>query len=175
MELKEAIAKRRSIRQYEDTKIKKEVIEEILNQAILAPSGHNRQPWYFVVVDNCEKKEAIAKIILEKNLEFGEKTASAIEQCSHLVVIYNRYEKSEGEHALFDVESIGACMQNICLSATSLELGSLCIGYICNIEKEVNEILKVNKKMMVAIALGYPSEKRNPRPRLSLEEVSQWQ
>lgn len=50
MELREVIEKRRSIRAYKDTDIAKEVVEDILHHAKLAPSAKNRQPWEFVVV-----------------------------------------------------------------------------------------------------------------------------
>ena len=53
------INKRRSIRQFSDKPIPKEVIENILMSASAAPSGANKQPWTFCVISNAELKSKI--------------------------------------------------------------------------------------------------------------------
>lgn len=58
----ETIKKRRSIRQYQDKKIEKEKIEEILKAAMTAPSAHHRRPWKLWLVQDKEKKEQLSKI-----------------------------------------------------------------------------------------------------------------
>ena len=50
MDTLEAIATRRSNRRFKADPIPQDVLEKILNAAIMAPSGKNRQPWRFVVV-----------------------------------------------------------------------------------------------------------------------------
>ena len=65
MELKETIKNRRSIRKYKNTEISKEIIEDLIDCARLAPSAKNRQPWKFVIVTNNIKNQ-IADIMLEK-------------------------------------------------------------------------------------------------------------
>ena len=45
MELKDAIAKRYSVRSYLDKKVEKELVKEILEVSKRAPSGVNSQPW----------------------------------------------------------------------------------------------------------------------------------
>ncbi|MCJ7496096.1 MAG: nitroreductase family protein, partial [Deltaproteobacteria bacterium] len=60
MDLSEAIKGRRSIRKFKAQPVSKETIEKILDLALWAPSGTNRQEWYFVVVRG-EKKEALLK------------------------------------------------------------------------------------------------------------------
>ncbi len=47
MELKETIKNRRSIRKYKNTGISKEIIEDLIDCARLAPSAKNKQPWKF--------------------------------------------------------------------------------------------------------------------------------
>jgi len=46
------IKKRRSIRNYNKEKVSTEVIMELLEGAVYAPTGSNIQPWYFVVVND---------------------------------------------------------------------------------------------------------------------------
>lgn len=61
VELFEAIEKRRSIRKFKHAPIAKEDLRKILEAGRLAPSGGNRQPWYFIVVREPETKKALSK------------------------------------------------------------------------------------------------------------------
>ncbi|UCD09849.1 MAG: nitroreductase [Dehalococcoidales bacterium] len=49
MELKEAINKRKTTRGFTDKPVPKEILEEIMKQALRAPSWGNTQPWEFVI------------------------------------------------------------------------------------------------------------------------------
>lgn len=51
MDVKTAIRTRRSVRKYKSTPVPKDLILELLEEANLAPSATNRQPWEFVVVN----------------------------------------------------------------------------------------------------------------------------
>ena len=46
----DTIKNRRSIRKYENKKISKELINEIIDAGIYAPSSHNSQPWNFTII-----------------------------------------------------------------------------------------------------------------------------
>jgi nitroreductase len=62
-DFKEIITGRRSIRNYApDVKIGKEEMAQILEEATLAPSSVNLQPWRFVVIDSKEGKETLAPL-----------------------------------------------------------------------------------------------------------------
>lgn len=50
---------RRTVRDYSDKPVPKEVIENIIKSASSAPSGAHKQPWTFCVVSNPELKEKI--------------------------------------------------------------------------------------------------------------------
>ncbi|TDL31275.1 nitroreductase family protein [Jeotgalibacillus sp. S-D1] len=59
----EIITGRRSIRYYDPTvKISKEEMKEILQEASLAPSSVNLQPWRFLVIDSPDGKAKLAPI-----------------------------------------------------------------------------------------------------------------
>ncbi|PAE23199.1 nitroreductase family protein [Bacillus sp. 7894-2] len=60
---KEIVTGRRSIRNYDPTvKISREEMAQILEEASLAPSSVNLQPWRFVVIDSQEGKETLAPL-----------------------------------------------------------------------------------------------------------------
>lgn len=69
MELNEVIDKRRSIRKYINKKISKEVVECLIDNARLAPSAKNRQPWNFVVVQDTIKNK-IADMMIKKKMSY---------------------------------------------------------------------------------------------------------
>jgi nitroreductase len=54
MELDACIRGRRSVRSYEDKTVPKELIEAVLEAGTWAPTGMNRQPWKFIVIENKE-------------------------------------------------------------------------------------------------------------------------
>ncbi|MCZ8520484.1 MULTISPECIES: nitroreductase family protein [Paenibacillus] len=57
------ISGRRSIRKYDPSvKISREEMTEILEEATLAPSSTNMQPWRFVVIESPEGKAALAPL-----------------------------------------------------------------------------------------------------------------
>lgn len=58
--LKRIIKERRSISQFLDKKIPKEIIDELIELSSYAPSSCNTQPWFFAVF---ESEEAKAKLI----------------------------------------------------------------------------------------------------------------
>ena len=64
METLKSIEERRSIRGYTKEKVSRKIVEDILNCGRLAPSAKNRQPWYFVIVEN-NIKDKIADMMVD--------------------------------------------------------------------------------------------------------------
>lgn len=61
---------RRSIREYDETvKISQEEMQNILTDAVTAPSSVNMQPWRFVVVESDEGKEKLKPLIRFNTLQ----------------------------------------------------------------------------------------------------------
>ena len=58
----EAITMRRSIRKFAPDDVPDEIIGQMLESARLAPSGHNRQPWRFLVVRNEQQKDELCRM-----------------------------------------------------------------------------------------------------------------
>jgi iodotyrosine deiodinase len=55
----EGIRKRRTVREFSDEPVPRDVIENALRAAGTAPNGANQQPWHFVVVSNPDIKRQI--------------------------------------------------------------------------------------------------------------------
>lgn len=185
METKQVIEERRSIRNFKNEEISKEIIEDILNCGRLAPSAKNRQNWHFVVLRNT-MKDKIANLMLEyvkDNDETEERkkldapssvkpTANVIKQAPILVLIFR--EKNDN-WIVGDNLSIGACVENICLRATDLGLGSLWIRDIVYVADEVAGMLgQGDMELNCAVSLGVANEKPRQRPRKELKDIIEW-
>ena len=66
---------RRSVRDFSDRTVPREIIEQCLLTAGSAPSGANRQPWHFCVVGNPELKQKIREGAEHEEREFYQRRA----------------------------------------------------------------------------------------------------
>ena len=182
----EAISQRRSIRRFKDTPISDELIIKILNSAIQSPSGKNRQPWRFIVVQEDKRpemirimRESIAKG-KEQDVDTGssEWTTNSMEKASVTIFVFNPYAENTKDYGhtsnVVDVQSTGAAIQNMLLSAQELGIGTLWICDVFYAYKELCEWLGETHEMIAAVSFGYPDEQPNARPRKPLEEITKW-
>jgi nitroreductase len=153
MEVFEAILKRRSIRKYLDKPIEKEKIIKILEAARWAPSGGNRQPWRFIIVKNKERRIKLSEIAYNQKF---------IKEAPLIIAICNKKDES--------LTNIGLSMQNICLEAFDLGLGSCIIGWFN--KEEARKFFNIPEEYDVCylITIGYPAEKPISN-RKNLEEI----
>ncbi|PTB96404.1 nitroreductase family protein [Marivirga lumbricoides] len=122
--------KRRSVREFSDKDIPKEVIENIIKTASTAPSGAHKQPWTFCVVSNKELKKKIRKAAEKEEKESYESRMSGqwlkdleplgtdwqkpfLEVAPYLIIIFKKVyddEKGEKKTNYYVNESVGiAC------------------------------------------------------------------
>jgi iodotyrosine deiodinase len=69
--------RRRSVRQFSDQAVPRQIIEDCLRAAGTAPSGANMQPWHFVVVNDPLVKRRIRLAAEEEEHRFYTQRASA--------------------------------------------------------------------------------------------------
>lgn len=74
-ELRAAMVRRRSVRDFSDRPVPDGVIEDCLRVACSAPSGANLQPWHFVVVRDPAVKKRIRAAAEEAERDFYERRA----------------------------------------------------------------------------------------------------
>ena len=181
----EAIENRRSIRNFKADKISKEIVEDILNCGRLAPSAKNRQPWYFVIVQD-EVKNKIADMMINYTINKDDTnerkklgcassvnpTANVIKQAPILVLVFR--EKNDN-WIIGDNLSIGACVENMCLRATDLGIGSLWIRDIVYVSEDVAKMLgHGDLELNCAVLFGVPNQNPKQRPRKELKEIMEW-
>lgn len=64
------IRRRRTIREFSDRPVPREIIEQALLAAGTAPNGANRQPWHFAVVESAEIKRQVREAAEQEEQEF---------------------------------------------------------------------------------------------------------
>ena len=156
-----AIFGRRSVRKYLDKPPEKKKIYKILEAGIWAPSGHNNQPWRFVIIWSKEVKEKLAELTTSSYI---------IKQTPVLIAVF--LDKRDMYHQVKDHQSAGACIENMLLSAYALGLGSCWLGEILKNEDKVKEILGLEKdryELCAVVTIGYPDDKSKRAGRYPLE------
>ena len=193
----EIIAARRSIRRFEEKEIPPEVLQRVMEAAIQAPSGKNKQPWRFIVAGGTHRDslcnamsmgidhfEVFAQQngISRSGVPDAKNTLRIMRQAPIIVLVLNEYSGSpfspidgvDHMSEIIDTQSIGAAIQNMLLAATDQGLGSL---WICNTTFAYDELsawIGSEKQLVAAVALGYPAEAPGPRPRLPLASVVEY-
>ena len=159
MKFKEVIVKRRSIRKYKNTLVPKEKILKILEAARIAPSAGHRQPWHFIVVENKETIEKLAK---------REWAAEAP------VMIVGLADQAASPR--WCINDLGIAFEHIVLAATNLGLGTCWMGQTGR-EELIKSLLDIpdNFKVVSVIPLGIPDEIPAPKERKSLDAIISWE
>jgi len=75
-EFNQLLQKRRTVRDFSDKPVAKEVIEQCILAAGSAPSGAHMQPWHFVAIGNADIKAKIREAAEVEEKEFYEHRAS---------------------------------------------------------------------------------------------------
>lgn len=158
MDVLEAIEKRRSIRKYKPSAIRKEHLEGILEAGRLAPSAGNRQPWRFIVVRSTERKKLLAKAS-QKQMFLADAGA--------IVVALADPEASPK----WFKQDVMIALEHMVLASISLGYGTCWIGAFE--EAQVKQVLGVPERMTVVALLpvGIPDEQPQPRPRKEFDEI----
>ncbi len=178
MELIEAIKGRRSIREYLDTSVPRELIEEIIEAATWAPSAKNGQQWRFTVYTGAAKKGltdafrgALDEFIEKHGFEeSGSATWSCgvMEQAPVVIMVWNAGE----EGWVSEAHSVAAAIQNMLLRAHDLELGSLWIADVFYALEALTRHAGVSWKMVAAVAIGYTDIEGRVPPKMGVHEVA---
>ena len=69
-ELKDKMKTRRSVRNFAKTQFPVEIIENIISMAASAPSGANKEPWFFSIIKNADVKKKIRKAAEKEEKSF---------------------------------------------------------------------------------------------------------
>lgn len=164
----ETIMARRSVRKYKDQPVEREKLQQIVTCGINAPSGMNLQPWEVRVVDNADYINGITELFKAANPKQAEDPnfKNMFRNAPAVIFIAS---PADGSGQL----DCGLLGENIILAAQSLGLGTCCLGGPVGFMKKSAEAapyverlkLPEDYQLLYAIAVGYPDETPDAKPR----------
>lgn len=189
----ELMRSRRSIRLYKSDPIPEAVLERVINGALWAPSGMNKQDWLVVVVTG-EKKQELIRLFGEGGEQLRERleqlfppkmvnltmqffrtggNAQAIvlvyipRENLHITAEMNLNQRHAAEHdRMGAIQGASALIQNLVLLAHAEGLGSCWLNGPLFVQEEINDLLGIrDKELIAAITLGWPDQQPPVPPR----------
>lgn len=194
MDIFEAINTQRAMRRLKPDPVPEGLIWKVLEAAIRAPSGGNRQPWNFIVIQDEETKKKIGEWYLDAwNTAYGPlrqaamaspamaKTfASADYLANHLAQVPVLIIATVNLAGVAPVSPPGAsiypAVQNLMLAARALGLGTVLTTLHRAHEEKVKALLGIpdGVETMCLIPLGWPRGRFGPGQRMPVDKVTYW-
>lgn len=168
------MAKRRTIRDFSDQPVPRDLIETAIMTAGTAPSGANFQPWHFVAISDPETKKAIREAAEEEERAFYGGRASDewldalaplgtddhkpfLETAPWLIAVFAQKRGDHGKN-YYVTESVGLATGMLITALHSVGLGTLThtpapmtfLREICG--------RPITEKPFVLLVVGYPAE-----------------
>jgi nitroreductase len=171
MELQDALEGRRSVRRYTDYFVTDAEIKEILEAARIAPSWANTQVWEFVVVRDQGRIEKVVSAFSDKNpATKGALAASALIVACAKTGASGCYDGKElTKHKEWFMFDLGMAVQNLCLKACELDLGTVVVGLMDHDHCKQIIGLPDGYEVVAVIPVGRPAAKREAPPRKDLK------
>lgn len=188
MELLEGIRTRRSLRQLAARPVPREIVDEVLELAAMAPAPHHTRPWRYVIVSAGPRKalaermgaawradlehdghpeELIARLLRKSERQITMAPALILACLTHEGLRDWPDERRAGNEWAMAQQSIGAAMQNMMLAAHARGLASYWISAPLFAPEACREVLGLPAEYVAQafIVLGYPADGAMPKPR----------
>ncbi|HJZ41391.1 MAG TPA: nitroreductase family protein [Bacteroidales bacterium] len=198
MELKAAIEARTSIRVFTDEKINLEDIKEMVRRGGLAPSVNNFQPWRFIAILNRDLLNRMADVVTSKIESLPATRSIAAKNVKTQVTWFSTFFKDAPvllalvtkpyetvlESAVKlshdeinrmrnypDIQSAGASIQNILLSAVDMGYGACWLSGPMFAREELEQMLQIRspEKLLAFVVVGkaLSEQKTKAKPNLA--------
>jgi nitroreductase len=188
----------RTLRRYKPDPVPDELITKLIDAAIRAPSGGNRQPWSFIIIRDAASKQKIGEWYLDAwNRTYGVVPKEAREQfprtakraygsaeylANHLAespvlimvcAVQPQFPGGEAAVMASHYGSVFPAVQNLLLAARGLGLGAALTTLHKVHEADVKKLLGIpaNIESVVLIPVGYPTDKYGPTNRIPAESI----
>lgn len=174
------ISTRRTVREFSSKPIPLEVVENCIKSAGTAPSGANKQPWTFAIVQDKEVKAKIRIAAEKEEKEFYSHRATKewledlnqfgtnwekpfLEEAPYLIIVFRKIydldEKGSQRKNYYVNESVGIASGFLLAALHNAGLATL-----THTPSPMNFLGKIldrpeNEKAYLLIPVGYPSEK----------------
>ncbi|MGA2403085.1 MAG: nitroreductase family protein [Syntrophobacteraceae bacterium] len=164
MDAIQAVITRRSIRRYKQGDVPEDMVQQLLQAAMNAPSAGNEQPWQFIVIRQRRILDAVPAI--HPHSQMLKDAALGIVVCGDLSL-----EVYKG----FWVQDCSAATQNILIAAHALGLGAVWLGFHPMEDRVagLKGLLSLPEHIipLSMVSIGWPAEQKPPGTRYRQERV----
>ena len=193
MELFEALHSQRAIRYFKPDPVPDDLIQRVLEAAIRAPNGSNRQSWGFVVLKDQAVRQRVGELY-QRAWDAGNlarlasdpdpSVARVFRSADHLArrigeapaLILACIRRGRSPASLADGASIYPAVQNLMLAARGLGLGTVITTVFQAHQEEIKALLGIPENVETAalIPMGYPAPpaRFGPTNRRPVHEVA---
>lgn len=184
---------RRSIRRFKPDPVPASVIDRILETATYAPSAHNLQPWFFVMVVDASIRKRLGNALtvklradmsaagapeteietrVNRSLRRLDEAPAVILLCRDTTAVRN----DEPEEVTMAVQSVAACGLQLLLAAHVEGLGGNWICWPLYAQETAREALALplTWEPQGLFILGYADEEPREKKRKELASISLW-
>lgn len=190
MNIIEAIQTRRSIKLFKDNEpISKEIVEQLLQAAIMAPNHHHTEPWKFFVLQG-DGRLPLSRVLGEwaktrvddPASEAGQKRIKKLSEkplIAPTAIVVALSPQAGNDKAIYieDVSAVSAAVQNILLAAHGLGLGAIWKSGPAYYAEPVKKYFELSEEeeILGVIFVGEPDMKKIPEAkRIPFEEKTVW-
>lgn len=173
---KDYFSNRVTVRNYSDKKVSDEMITDILQRAMHAPTCGNMQLYSVIVTREKEMKEKLAK------LHFNQPASTGCDTILTICADFNRFSKwceisgatpcySNFHSFIMAATDAIILTQQIVTIAEMDELGTCYLGTVNYNAKEISDLLELPDLVVpvASLSIGYPAEKATQSERLPVE------
>lgn len=168
----DAIMARRSIRQYKETPVPRELLQQIAECGVNAPNAMNKQEWEVRILDNANYMNEVTELMKQEMPQFVNSDAPGFRNAFRNAMALIAVACPDDELGMTLI-NVGLMGENMCLAAQELGLGT-CIMAAPSIFMNSSASAKpyLDKlgftpgyKLRYFLAVGYPDETPAAKPR----------
>ncbi len=168
----DAIMARRSIRQYKETPVPRELLQQIAECGVNAPNAMNKQEWEVRILDNANWMNEVTELMKQEMPQFVNSDAPGFRNAfrnAMAIIAVACPDDARGMTML----NVGLMGENMCLAAQELGLGTCVLGapaiFMTTSESAEPYLKKLGftpgYKLRYFLAVGYPDETPAAKPR----------
>jgi nitroreductase len=162
------IFSRRSIRSYLDREVPAEMLHDLLEAGMAAPSAVARDPWHFIVLTERMDLDRLADILTHGQM---------LRQATAAFVVCGDINQAHDQLESYMLQDLSAAVENILLAANVLGLGTCWLGVHPRQERMegIRHLFRLPEHIipMCGIAIGWPKDAPPPRTRYNPDKVHQ--
>ncbi len=156
MNFKELAENRYSCRKFSDRKVEKELIDQIIDTAIKAPTAVNKQPYKIFLMDSAEAKQNLEKVT---TFTFGAHTFLVVGSSAN-----SGWVRSFDHKSFADVDA-SIVATHIMMEIEDLGLATTWVGHFdAPMLKQMYPAMK-DYELIAIFPIGYAAEDAAPSPR----------